>query len=146
MQTEQLLTFLTNHWQLALLFFVLVLLLIAVEVRNRLTGIPQLGPSAVTQSINHESATLLDVRSPELFARGHIIGSINRPLNDLSKQIETLNIDKQKPVILVCELGQTAQKAAAMLRNAGFLQCRVLQGGLTAWRGAQLPLVKKGGK
>ena len=146
MQIEQFITFFTAHWQLASLFFVLLSLLIALEVRNRLVGIPRLSPSQVTQSINHQSANLLDLRSKELFAQGHIVGAINRPWSELEKQIQSLGFDKQKPVVVVCENGQHSQKAATMLRTAGFLQASLLQGGLMSWRGAGLPLNKKGGK
>ena len=117
MQTEQLITFITAHWQLALLFAVLLLLLVGLEVRNRLVGIPRLSPSEVTQAINHKAAMLIDIRSKEKFVQGHILGSVNRPWKEFQTEISAMNSDKQKPVIVICELGQSAEKAALMLRK-----------------------------
>lgn len=145
MQTEQLITFFTAHWQLSLLFVVLLLSLIGVEIRNKLVGIPGFSPAQVTQSINHDAATVLDFRNKEQFMLGHILGAINRPWSEFQKQPQ-VDCDKQKPVIAICENGQTASKAAILLRNAGFSQVRILQGGLMSWRSAGLPLTKKGAK
>ena len=143
MQIEQFITFITAHWQLALLFVVLLLLLVGLEVRNRLLGIPQLSPSEVTQAINHQAAILVDIRSKDSFAQGHILGSDNRPWKEFEAQISTVDFDKQKPVIVICENGQHAQKAALMLRKVGFLQANILKGGLPSWCSAGLPLIKK---
>jgi rhodanese-related sulfurtransferase len=146
MQTTQLITFITAHWPLALLFVTLLLLLAGTEVRNKLLGVPRLSPSQVTQAINHQSAMLLDLRNKDPFMQGHILGALNRPWSEFSKQLEVLDADKQKPVIAICENGQVSQRAAAMLRKAGFAQASSLQGGILAWRSASLPLAKKGGK
>ena len=49
---------------------------------------------------------------------------------------------KSLPVVLVCQVGQTATTAAKRLRKAGFAQVAVLEGGIQAWQSADLPLVK----
>ncbi|MFU8797849.1 MAG: rhodanese-like domain-containing protein [Gammaproteobacteria bacterium] len=146
MQSSQFITFFTAHWQLALLFLTCLLLLLGTEIRNRLFGVPQLSPLEVTQAMNRQAAILLDLRNQDPFSQGHILGAVNRPWSEFVKHIAALNFDKQKPIITICEHGQTASKAAAMLRKAGFIQPGSLRGGMTAWKSAGLPLAKKGGK
>ena len=45
-------------------------------------------------------------------------------------------------MVLVCKSGETASGAAKRLRKAGFANVNVLEGGVQAWQGADLPLVK----
>jgi rhodanese-related sulfurtransferase len=93
-----------------------------------------------TRLINDQNATILDVRPNTEFAVGHVVNSKNIPLEDIDKRIS--EVSKDKPVIVVCAVGQKAGKAAALLRAAGLTQVFVLDGGLTTWREAGLPVVK----
>jgi rhodanese-related sulfurtransferase len=93
-----------------------------------------------TRLINDHNATILDVRPNTEFTVGHVANSKNIPLEDIDKRLG--EVSKDKPVIVVCAVGQKAGKAAGLLRAAGLTQVFVLDGGLTAWREAGLPVVK----
>jgi rhodanese-related sulfurtransferase len=95
-----------------------------------------------TQMINKDNAALLDVRSADEFARGHVAQAKNVPLESLESTPDSAG-KKDKPVILMCQNGQKAGKAAAILRKAGFTQVFSLQGGLAGWQTAGLPVIKK---
>jgi rhodanese-related sulfurtransferase len=91
--------------------------------------------------INHQGAVLLDVRSIEAFHGGHIPQARHAPLADLEKKAASLA--KDKPVILVCEMGRSAVGAATKLRALGFTAVSILDGGIKAWTTAGLPLTTK---
>jgi rhodanese-related sulfurtransferase len=108
---------------------------------RRTTGGPWVSTVQATHLINREDALLVDVREPGEFGAGHILGARNVPLaridgsGDLAKR-------KDKPVILYCDGGERATKAAAALRKLGFSRVVNLSGGLPAWQQAGLPVEK----
>ncbi|MFZ1891132.1 MAG: rhodanese-like domain-containing protein [Formosimonas sp.] len=115
----------------------LMLLYTGINGRN----ISQLSPAQATQLIN-KRAQILDLRSVEQFAAGHVLNAKSLPFAGLKEQLGLLKLKKDKPVLLICERGAIASKAVAALTAAEFTDVHVLEGGLKAWREAQLPLVK----
>jgi len=93
-----------------------------------------------TRLINDRDAWLVDVRSAEEFARGHITGARNIPLDQLEGRVGELAKAKAKPIIVVCQSGQRARAAVAVLTKAGFGEVVTLEGGVSAWQAAGLPL------
>ena len=91
--------------------------------------------------INHQGAVLLDTRSIEAFQGGHIPQARHAPLADIEKKAASLA--KDKPLILVCEMGRSTIDAASRLRAQGFTAVSVLDGGIKAWSTAGLPLTTK---
>ena len=76
------------------------------------------------------------------FAKGHIAGARNVQMSQFDPENKQLAPARELPVVLVCNVGQTATSAARRLRKAGFTKVSVLEGGMQAWQGADLPLVK----
>ncbi|HSG52403.1 MAG TPA: rhodanese-like domain-containing protein, partial [Rheinheimera sp.] len=88
-------------------------------------------------------AVVVDIRAEADFNKGHITGAKHLPLADIEKQqVASLEKHKAEPIILVCQAGMSAQKAAASLLKQGFSTVSVLQGGMSSWTGASLPVVK----
>jgi rhodanese-related sulfurtransferase len=96
----------------------------------------------VTMMLNRGKSVLVDVRTPEEFAAGHMRDAKNIPLADLAKRIGELDKSKDKTIIVVCQSGNRADKAMARFAAAGFTDVVGLEGGLTAWQAANLPTVK----
>lgn len=115
----------------------LALLLPALQPRGKRASILE-----ATQMINRNKTTILDVRTPEQFAAGHLRDAKNIPLSDLDSRIGELDKQKTKAVVVVCQQGARADKAVKMLQKAGFDDVVSLDGGLTAWTAAGLPTVK----
>lgn len=82
---------------------------------------------------------LIDVRTPEEFAKGHLINALNFDWNgnEFDKQVSSLN--KEASVFVYCLSGGRSAAAAAQLRSAGFKNVIELNGGIMKWRGANLP-------
>jgi rhodanese-related sulfurtransferase len=95
-----------------------------------------------TQLINRGKTTIVDVRTPEEFATGHLRDAKNIPLADLSKRIGELDKSKTKTVVVVCQTGARSDKAVRQLTAAGFDDAYSLEGGLAAWQAANLPITK----
>jgi rhodanese-related sulfurtransferase len=65
-------------------------------------------------------ARILDVRTPEEFASGHVAGATNIPVQVLVSRIKELD-PKDKPIVLYCRSGARSAQAALLLRGAGFV-------------------------
>ena len=87
-------------------------------------------------------AQIVDVREVEAFAAGHVKNSKSLPFSQIANQLPLLKLKKDKPVIIVCERGSVAARAAAVFAKNEFADVHVLEGGLKGWRDAQLPIVK----
>jgi rhodanese-related sulfurtransferase len=96
----------------------------------------------VTQIINRGKSTVIDVRSAEEFAAGHLRDAKNIPLADLATRIGELEKSKGRSVVVVCQTGARSDKAVRQLAAAGFDDVVSLDGGLTAWQAAGLPVAK----
>ncbi|MEN3010335.1 MAG: rhodanese-like domain-containing protein [Candidatus Bipolaricaulaceae bacterium] len=73
---------------------------------------------------------ILDVRSREAFARGHLLGAVNVPLAELEQALAWL----PQTTLYVCdEAGEAGLAAAEWLRQRGFWAVRALAGGLAGW-------------
>ena len=92
--------------------------------------------------INREDAAVLDVRDAQEFAGGHILNARHIPLAELEGRLGELERLKRKPVIVCCEKGARSSAAVAVLRKGGHDKALNLAGGLDAWRGAGLPVVR----
>ena len=95
-----------------------------------------------TQLMNQNKAIVVDVRDPDAFATGHLRDARNIPMKELAGRIGELEKFKSKWVIVVCQSGTSAGKAAALFRKAGFSEVASLDGGLAAWKAQGLPTVK----
>ena len=85
------------------------------------------------------TAPIVDVRTPEEFAKGYLQNAKNYDWNgnDFQKQISTL--DKSKPVFVYCLSGGRSLSAANQMRSDGFKEVYELSGGIMKWRAANLP-------
>ena len=82
---------------------------------------------------------VLDVRTTSEFENAHIEGAYNVPLDQLAEHAADLRGATACTIVLVCQSGQRAQKAEALLRDAGMPNARVLDGGMRAWLAEGLP-------
>ena len=103
--------------------------------------------SVQTLAVQIEQGTaplILDVRSPEEFAQGHIPSAINIDYRDVPNQLDTIRssirASNSSTVIVYCERGVRAGRAERTLTGAGFESVVQLTGDIAAWRKADLPL------
>ncbi len=86
----------------------------------------------VNELLRDPAARLLDVRTASEFENAHIAGAYNVPLDQLNEHTPELR-SARGPVMLICQSGQRAQRAEALLRSAGLANMHVLDGGMDDW-------------
>lgn len=82
---------------------------------------------------------LLDVRTPEEYARDHVPGAVNIPHDQLASRVSEIDVHRDREVVVYCERGGRAAKASEILEASGFSTIRHLDGDMSAWREAGLP-------
>jgi rhodanese-related sulfurtransferase len=131
--------FLLENWLLVVAALASGSLLAWPSIAAQLAG-PALSQHEATRLINDRDATILDVRDAAQFQAGHLPSARTIPLVDLEKRCAEL--PTKRPIIVVCEEGRSAAKAAKQLRAQGRADVHVLAGGMVAWRAAGLPVVR----
>lgn len=134
------LEFASNHTLLVSALMFSFFMLIFSELRRKARGITNVDPQAAVQLINAD-AMVVDLRSAEAYARGHIVNSRNIPMDELDASMEKLTKDADKPILAVCDAGVTSNRAVDTLRKYGHESVYGLKGGIAAWTQANLPLV-----
>ena len=100
-----------------------------------------LSTAEAVRVVNREKGVLIDVGEPDEFAAGHVSGARSIPLGSLEGH-KSLPTNKTLPLVIVCKTGARASRAAATLRKLGYEKAMALDGGLAAWRAANLPVEK----
>jgi thioredoxin len=85
------------------------------------------------------SPTIIDVRTPAEFAKGHVKDAVNYDWNGDEFETQIVSLDKSKPVFVYCLSGARSSAAADKMRTEGFKEVYEMQGGLMKWRAENLP-------
>jgi rhodanese-related sulfurtransferase len=118
-------------------------------VKEAKQNIQNLSPEQVRQEMDEKSATLIDLReSEELQQAGRIPGAVHVPRGLLEFHADPTHpyhkpeFDRSKRIILHCASGGRSALAAQTLEKMGYQNVAHLDGGITAWKGAGLPIVE----
>ena len=85
------------------------------------------------------NATLIDVRTPDEFSKGHLANANNYDWNGTEFDNQIAPLDKSEPVFVYCLSGGRSSSAANKMRSDGFTQVYEMDGGIMKWRGENLP-------
>jgi rhodanese-related sulfurtransferase len=88
----------------------------------------------------NQDLVLLDVRSPEEYARNRIQKSVNLPYETITRDIGELVPDKKTKIVVYCLSGSRSVVAAQSLIEAGYLNIFNMENGLLGWRAIGFPL------
>src|SRR5579862_444794 len=138
---QEITTFLGQHSGLTLALAMIALFLVVVEFMRLKRKTASLSALQVTQMINHDQAVIIDIRSSDVYKKGHIIDAVSISANELSETPKKLDKYKSKPIIVVCNAGLESQKLAAQLLKQGY-NAFALSGGMRAWNAANMPFVR----
>ena len=126
---RKLVEFITQNWMLILLALVSGGALLWPVIKSGGSG---LEPTQAVLLINRQKAVVIDVCQPDEYARGHVGGARNVPLDQLEAQLPQVVKNKALPVLMVCQVGARSARAAALARKLGYEQANSLNGGLKA--------------
>jgi hydroxyacylglutathione hydrolase len=112
-------------------------------VFERLPLPPPLEPAELVEQLR-DGAALIDTRTPQAFAGGHIPGSLSLWEAGLPGHLGWL-VSPDSPIVLLLEDGESPERATRMLLRIGFDQLRgFLRGGFTAWAGEGREIARAG--
>jgi rhodanese-related sulfurtransferase len=101
-----------------------------------------LNASGAVQLINQQKAVVIDVCEAQEFAAGHVGGAKHIPLAQLEQKLPDIVKNKSIPLIFVCQSGMRSGRAASIAKKLGYAQAQSLNGGLSSWKAANLPVDK----
>lgn len=94
---------------------------------------------ATASSLSDPDVQIVDCREPEEWDAAHVEGTRLIPLDSIAQRLDEL--DRNRPVIIVCRSGRRSLIAAKQLAAIGFVNVKSMNGGLIAWAEKGLPLV-----
>ena len=136
--TSLIVPFMAEQWVLIAALAVTLMMLVFHETRK--AG-PALSINEAVQLVNSEGGIFVDVRDAADFGRGHITNAVNIPSAALAGRMSELEKFREKPVVVVCKMGQSAAGATKALRAEGFARAQKLTGGMMEWDAQKLPVV-----
>ena len=89
---------------------------------------------------------LLDVRTPDEFAEGHVPGATNIPVDDLAGRTKELEPYRDRGVVTYCKAGARAEAAAQTLASAGFPHVMQMTGSMDRWLAEGRPVERPASK
>lgn len=137
---DQLFEFAQNHLLLVSAFVVVLVAWLVYEAQRGNTGVTS---GEATDLVNRKDAVIVDIREAKEFKAGHIAGALNIPNAKLESRLSELKKYQDKPVVVVCQSGQSASAAVEKLKKHGFSHATKLKGGMAQWQADSLPTVKR---
>ena len=133
------LEFLAQQWILVAALLAAIGMLVYHESRK--AG-PSLSPQQAINMVNAEQGLFLDLRDGADFKQGHIADAVHIPAAKLADRMGELDKHRERPIVLVCKMGQQSGVAGKQLRGAGFSKVYKMAGGMLEWSNLQLPTVR----
>lgn len=138
---DRLLEYINHHPYLVAGTLIVAIIALVVELRTRAQNALGISSNQAIQ-LHNRGALLLDVRSAEEFAAGHLIDARHIALDQLDSSTDSIKKYREKPVVVYCEMGARSAQACKLLKAKGFTTVFSLEGGLAGWRKDNLPLAK----
>ena len=88
------------------------------------------------------NAILLDVRTPEEYANGHLQQSTLLDFTDTNFKTNVSKLDRSKPIFVYCAAGGRSSKALKLMQELGFKEVYNMIGGFSAWEAKGFPSAK----
>ena len=110
--------------------------------QNSNDSVKNISADSLNSMLKNSDAIILDVRTPQEFAEGHIPGAININFHDpgFEAALDTLNKEKQYEVY--CRSGNRSGKSIDLMTKKGFKRIHHLKGGMLEWEEKGFDLVK----
>jgi len=131
------------NWYLFVALIFVLGWLVGAEILRKWRGVISVTPMQALQLINHQDGVVLDVRDGAGYKSGHVSQSLHIPATEVQKRLQELRKYQDKPIIVCCDSGASAEGVCALLKKNGFAAAHSLKGGVAAWQNASLPLTRK---
>ena len=130
--------FLVQQWLLAGALLAVIVILFLHEKRKSGASV---SPQQAINLVNKDQGVFLDLRDAAQYKQGHIVDALHIPSAKLADRMAELEKFRDRPIILVCKMGQQAGAAGKQLKANNFQQVYKMTGGMMEWGNLQLPTV-----
>jgi phage shock protein E len=105
---------------------------------------PRISAADLIKRIDQKDPALivLDVRTPEEYAAGHVPGAVNVPYTHLPARISELPRASDKDIVVYCATGVRAERAASRFKENGYRRMLHLDGDMKQWEAQSRPIEK----
>jgi rhodanese-related sulfurtransferase len=132
------LEFLAQQWILVIALLAVIIMLVLHEARK--SG-PSLSPQQAINLVNNQQGVFVDLRDAAEYKKGHIVDALHIPASKVADRIAELEKFRDKPIVLVCKMGQQSGAAGKQLKAGDFDKVYKMSGGMLEWTNLQLPTV-----
>ncbi|MDH5671256.1 MAG: rhodanese-like domain-containing protein [Myxococcales bacterium] len=87
-----------------------------------------------------QGLVVLDVRTDAEFAEGHLAGAVQLDFYAADFEAQISALDREPPYLLYCRSGNRSGKTLEIMKRLGFVEVYELEGGISAWSAASLPV------
>ena len=130
--------FLAQQWILVAALVAVAAMLFMHETRK---GGAAVSPQQAINMVNSEGGVFIDLRDAADYKQGHIVDALHIPTAKLEARMAELEKFRDKPIVLVCKMGQSAGGAGKQLKAGGYEKVYKMNGGMMEWSNLQLPTV-----
>lgn len=135
------LEFLTQQWILVAALLAVGIMLFMHETRKSGTS---LSPQQAINVVNAQEGVFVDLRDTADFRSGHIVEAMHVPSAKLLNNTGLLEKYRNKPIVLVCKMGQSSGAVGKKLNAEGYENVNIMTGGMMEWKNLQLPVINNG--
>lgn len=123
--------------------FAMLIALATVGVFSNMVYAEDISPIEANKKISTDKdIIMLDVRSPQEYLEGHIIGAINIDFRSDNFKAEADKLDKSKKYLIYCRTGIRSANAIKTLNKIGVNNTDNIKGGIKDWIDKGLPIEK----
>ena len=112
------------------------------ETQTLNTIAAQEAQTIIQQRGGQPNFVILDVRTPQEFAQGHLAGAVNLNFHAPTFRAQLEKFQKQHAYLVYCRSGNRSGKTLDMMRELGFAEAYNITGGIGAWAQKGLPISK----
>jgi rhodanese-related sulfurtransferase len=131
--------FIGNHPLLLAALLTTIAMIVTLEVQRARRAARPITPARATRLNNSDDAVFVDTRARKHFEEGHLPGARSLPAGEVESYLKQIDKLRERPLILYDDGGLDAERAAKVLARNGFNQLYTVEGGIPAWRKAELP-------
>ena len=120
-----------SSWLIALIVLAVIIIVLVLNAWMSMRGVNMLTEEEFSKDLR--KVQLIDIREKDKFNHGHILGARNIPMSTF--QMKKSGIRKDIPVYLYDQSGNTALRAARLLKKDGHTDINILKKGISQWKG-----------
>jgi rhodanese-related sulfurtransferase len=112
------------------------------ETETAASAATLLSPDEANARIESGDVEILDVRTPEEYAQGHVEGATLIDFYEPDFADRIAELDRDTEYVVYCRSGNRSGQATAMMTEQGFSAVNDVDGGIVAWEAAGLPVTR----